>query len=139
MSMRQRKVLLRSSFLLPIAALMLIAARGVMGNAQHDRYRTLVVTAKDMMYDQSEIRVAPGEWVRLVLRNEDPGMKHDLVIEGLGLATTLIKTGERTELVFQVPAQGSFTFLCSMHPVTMRGVLIIDAPVVVRPSSEIST
>ena len=129
MSMRRRKVLLRSSLLLPIAALMLISARGVLGKAQHDRYRTIVVTAKDMVYDQTEIRVAPGEWVRLILRNEDPGMKHDLVIEGLGVRTTIIKTGERTEVIFQVPAQGSFTFLCSLHPVTMRGLLIVETPV----------
>ena len=128
MSMRQRKVLLRSSLLLPIAALMLISARGVLGKAQHDQYRTLVVTAKNMVYDQPEIRVAPGEWVRLVLRNEDPGMKHDLVIGGLDVRTTLIKTGERTEVIFQAPALGSFTFRCSMHPVTMRGILIVNTP-----------
>lgn len=127
MSMRQRNSLMGLGALFSISALMLVGVVGKPGSAQ---YRTIVVTAKDMMYNQTnpDIILAPGEWIRLVFRNEEPGVKHNLVIDGLGLATPILKTGEEAVLLFRAPPVGSFDYFCTLHPLMMRGALIVKAP-----------
>ncbi len=93
-----------------------------------DTPRTIEVTARDMRFNRTnpDILVAPGELVRILFRNEDPGMKHDLVIEGLGLATPVLRAGQEAVIEFRAPAaEGSFDYSCSLHPVSMRGRLIV--------------
>ena len=65
---------------------------------------TVVVVAKDMKFNQTNptIFIRPGTKIRMVLRNEDPGMRHDLVLEALGLETPIIKAGESAVLEFEV-------------------------------------
>lgn len=70
------------------------------------------------------LRVAPGERVRLVLENRDPGMRHDLALPALDRATTVLESGRTTSVVIRAPERpGSHEYLCSLHPVLMRGVL----------------
>ena len=93
--------------------------------------RTIIVTARDMRFNVTnpDIVLGPGEAVRIIFRNEDPGMKHDLVIRDLGLATPVLAAGEEAILEFRAPAEGVFDYLCSLHPVSMRGILRIgEAP-----------
>lgn len=95
-----------------------------------DGVRTIVVIAKDMRFNANNptLNVAPGESVRIVLRNDDPGMKHDLVIPGLGIRTPVLESGEQAVLEFVAPEAGSYEYFCSMHPVTMRGYLQVELP-----------
>ena len=37
------------------------------------------------------LSVRAGEQVRLVLKNDDPGMQHDFVVSGLGRATKILE------------------------------------------------
>lgn len=68
------------------------------------------------------LRFTVGERVRIVLENADPGMAHDVVAPGLGLATPLIAGGARTGVELRMPARpGTHEYLCSLHPVLMRG------------------
>lgn len=90
---------------------------------------TVVLTAKDMKFNMSNptIAVAPGEIVRIVIRNEDPGMKHDLLIPQLQLRTPVLEFGDEAVLQFRVPKTGSLEYLCSFHPISMRGLLeVVD-------------
>lgn len=89
---------------------------------------TVVVVAKDMKFNQTNptIYVRPGTKIRLILRNEDPGMRHDLVLEALGLETPIIKEGESAVLEFVVVDEGLFEYICSLHPVLMKGILMVS-------------
>lgn len=115
---------------LTVGALGISVARGgdSTGGAAGDPVRTIVLTAKDMKFNATNptINLEPGEWIRLVIRNEDPGMKHDLTIPELGLRSAVIETGETTVLSFRVPKNAFLTYLCSFHPVSMKGVFSVD-------------
>tara|TARA_B100000809_G_C14658832_1_gene358820 strand:- start:29 stop:466 length:438 start_codon:yes stop_codon:yes gene_type:complete len=89
---------------------------------------TVVVVAKDMKFNQTNptIYIRPGTKIRLILRNEDPGMRHDLVLEALGLETPILKEGESAILEFVVEDEGLFEYICSLHPVLMRGILMVS-------------
>ncbi len=68
-----------------------------------------------------------GERVRLVVRNEDRGFVHDLVIEGTSLRTRPLNFGESDALVFRVPRRERTTwYACSFHARMMRGRLVIQ-------------
>lgn len=67
-----------------------------------------------------------GERVRLVLRNEDAGMRHDLIVDALGLRTEALGFGESDGIVFRVPDQaGESDYHCSFHAQLMRGKIVI--------------
>lgn len=97
------------------------------GKTAFDGVRTVVLTAKDMKFNMSNptIAVAPGEIVRIVIRNEDPGMKHDLFIPQLQLRTPVLEFGDEAVLQFRAPRTGFLEYLCSFHPVSMRGLFEI--------------
>ena len=91
--------------------------------------RTIVITAKDMKFNQTNptLEVAYGETVRIVFRNEDPGMEHDLVIKDLGLSTPLLQAGEEAIIEFIAQTEGRFEYFCSIHPISMRGTLLVNS------------
>ncbi len=92
--------------------------------------RTIVVVAENMMFNSTNptIVVAPGEMIRLVFRNEDAGMKHDLAIPELGIRTGVLEPGETAVLEFRAPEKDFFEYLCSLHPVSMRGFFAVAGP-----------
>lgn len=95
--------------------------------------RTIIITAKDMKFNQTNptFEVAYGEAVRIVFRNEDAGMKHDLVIEELGLRTPVLQPGQEAIIEFLAQTEGSFVYFCSIHPISMRGtLLVISSPMI---------
>ena len=95
--------------------------------------RTIVLVARDMAFvaepaagPNPAITLRPGERLRLVLRNQDRGMKHDLAIRTLGLRTRVLDYGESDALVITAPEQpGTLEYFCSFHPFLMRGSLVV--------------
>lgn len=94
--------------------------------------RTIELVARKMAFvlpgaEESNPRlvVARGERVRFVLRNDDPGMIHDLSIPSLGEKTPALReAGTAAELTLRLPATpGEHAYLCSYHAVLMRGVI----------------
>lgn len=97
--------------------------------------RDITIVAKGMTFyiDGDErpnptIRVKAGERIRLVLRNEDAGMTHDLVVKDWKVATkTLAARGEQDAVVFQVPGrQGDTDYQCTPHSAMMRGRIRVE-------------
>ena len=72
------------------------------------------------------LQVTAGESVRVVVVNDEPGVKHDLAVAKLGvtiapLATTL---GSRGEATFEAPSlPGRYPYVCTFHAQMMRGVI----------------
>jgi plastocyanin len=94
--------------------------------------RDIVLVARGMAFVLEEAPAVPnptiqlraGERVRLVFKNEAPGLLHDMVIPGLGVEIPQIRTGETRELIFTVPAApGRHEYRCRPHAEMMRGVV----------------
>lgn len=66
-----------------------------------------------------------GRDVEIELVNEDPGSQHNLAIPELKLKTRLLKTGERAVLRFTTPRSGKLTYYCTVHPIMMRGQIVV--------------
>ncbi len=91
--------------------------------------RTIVIIAKDMKFNETNptLEVEFGERVRIVFRNEDAGMRHDLVIEDLGFRTPVLQPGQEAIIEFISQTEGAFEYFCSIHPISMRGTLLVNS------------
>lgn len=111
-------------------ALALVAAAGF-GLRSGGELREIRLVTRGMAYylpgeetPNPTLHVAPGDRVRLVLENRDPGMRHDLALPGLDRATPVLETGRTASVVFRAPGRtGTYEYVCSLHPVLMRGAL----------------
>jgi plastocyanin len=96
--------------------------------------REIHVVARDMTYyvdgapePNPVLRLHAGEVVRLVLKNEDTGMKHDLVVDGWHVSTDLVGAGRTASLMLRVPARGArAVYHCTPHEETMRGTIVVE-------------
>lgn len=72
------------------------------------------------------LQVERGERVRVVLRNDDPGMIHDFGVSAWDARTPSLRTGDEATFEFTAPDQpGETTYACTPHGQTMRGRLTI--------------
>ena len=73
------------------------------------------------------LRLHAGETVRLVLRNEDRGMTHDVTVPEWNAATPLVAGLHDGSAVVTAPARGTRTgYYCSPHQQTMKGTIIVE-------------
>jgi plastocyanin len=108
-----------------VAVLPLVADRG-------PAPRTVVLVAKGMGFALEDrdglpnpvLRVTAGERVRLVLRNETPGMSHDLAIPAWGVTLDAVRGGASSAATFTVPEDAATVeYLCQPHSRMMRGTI----------------
>ena len=126
--MRQRLV---------FALLTLLAAGGVafaVTASAPPPQRELTLVARGMAFylpgdtaPNPTLVVGRGERLRLVLRNADAGMSHDLVVESLDVATPLLRgAGTEAAIELRAPAvPGEHAYVCSTHAAMMRGTLLV--------------
>jgi plastocyanin len=96
--------------------------------------REIRIVARDMTFylegqtdPNPTLRLRAGESVRLVLRNDDPGMSHDFAIPDWKAATKRIDGGEQVAITFRVPGQpSSQTYRCRPHSAIMRGTILVE-------------
>ena len=125
--------------LLSVLMIVVVSATGVVlaSIAQGAVSREITIVAKNMVFSvpsvessgeaNPTITVKRGQRVTITLRNDDAGMLHDLVIEGLDVRLEVVSCGETTRLTFTVPREpGEYVYLCSFHPRRMRGVFIVE-------------
>ena len=119
--------------------MMSVGATGVVfpSMAAGEASREITIVAKNMAFviespessgqANPTITVKTGQKITIVLRNDDPGMQHDLVIKGLEVEVEVTSFGETTRLTFTAPREpGAYVYLCSFHPMSMRGVFIVE-------------
>lgn len=113
-----------------LGAAFALAAAGL-GLHSGGEVREIRLVARDMAFylpggetPNPALRVAPGERVRLVVENRDLGMRHDLALPALDRTTAVVVAGREAEVVIRAPERpGDHEYVCSLHPVLMRGVL----------------
>jgi plastocyanin len=119
-----------------VAAAIVIAASAVVpkvaGSSATVREVELTVRGMSFRLDGDDaanptLRFAPGETVRIVLVNDDPGYRHNLVIPSLDVHTGLIDAGERATVEVVVPQKtGTRVYSCEPHAAMMRGNIAIE-------------
>ena len=98
------------------------------GGAGRGPVREIRMVARDARFNGTNpaIEVAPGERLRLLVKNEETDTWHDLVIGGLdGQRTDLLGPGESAALEFTAPRAGILKYACSVHPGFMGGRIIV--------------
>ena len=94
--------------------------------------RDVTLVARGMTFvlaDHSEtvnpvIELRANERVRLVLRNDAPGLIHDIQIPAWDVAVDPIRAGQTAEVVFTVPrTPGRFPYVCRPHAELMSGFI----------------
>lgn len=118
-----------------IAFVMLIAAAllPMMGRSrEHDREVRLVAIGTTFYLEGQSapnptLRVRAGERIRLVFRNEDEGMRHDLKIREWNVSVPPIRgRGERV-VTFRVPdVHGVASYACTPHWSSMTGSIEVE-------------
>jgi len=117
------------------AAVALVAAAVVTTAGAREEVREIHLVARGMaFYLDAEPAVAnppitlhQGERVRIVLRNETPGINHDLAIAGLSAAMSPVAVGTTGVVDLEVPDRpGRHEYVCRPHSVMMKGVVTIQ-------------
>jgi plastocyanin len=70
------------------------------------------------------LAVRPGERVRIVIRNEERGMRHDFAVPAAGVETDLLQWRESVAVMLDVPEDpGRYEYVCRPHRLMMKGVI----------------
>ena len=72
------------------------------------------------------IHVPAGETVRIVLRNADPGIRHDFAVPSLGESLDPIAASETASVTFELPdTPGTYEYVCRPHMLMMKGTIVV--------------
>ena len=73
------------------------------------------------------IEVKAGERVRIVLKNQDRGMMHDLAVPAVKKTLDLLEWNEADDLTFSAPkTRGTYQYECQPHRLMMRGTIRVN-------------
>jgi len=93
-----------------------------------NQVRIIKIEIKDMSFGNNnpDIYIAPGETVRFLVINLDPGMVHDFKIKGTEAKTRDLKFGEQDMVTFQAPqTEFELVYFCTWHALSMTGNLLV--------------
>jgi len=117
------------------AVVALVAAAVVSSAGAREQVREIHLVARGMAFyldadpttANPTIAVRRGERVRFVLRNETPGIEHDLAIASVGVGLPPIAVGHVAAFDLEVPDRtGRHEYACRPHAVMMKGVVEIQ-------------
>ncbi len=73
------------------------------------------------------IVVKRGERVRVVLRNNDRGLRHDFAVPALSADLDPVSWNQSDDVVFDVPdTPGVYDYWCRPHMTMMRGKIVVS-------------
>ena len=107
----------------------------MLASSEPDPVREIRVVVRDMAFyvdggvePNPTITVRAGEQVRLRLRNEDAGMRHDFAIKEWTVGTKVLEErGEEDSIRFRVPdQQGTQKYQCTPHSTMMSGTIRVE-------------
>ncbi|HVL65843.1 MAG TPA: plastocyanin/azurin family copper-binding protein [Vicinamibacterales bacterium] len=97
--------------------------------------REIRLVARDMTFyveGQQEpnptIALRPGEQVRIRIRNEDAGMRHDFAVQAWGVASRMLDDrGQEDSVLLRAPAEpGTTAYVCTPHSRMMSGTVRVE-------------
>jgi len=113
-----------------LAAAMLLAALLPALSSTPSREITLVVRGMTFYLKDGPrtpnptLEVKAGERVRVVLENQERGIRHDFAVPALDAALDPIGWNESDAVVFDVPeTPGTYEYVCRPHQLMMRGTI----------------
>ncbi len=93
-----------------------------------DGIREIKLEIRSMAFagNNPDLHVRPGETVRFIIHNLDPGMKHEFQIPGTDITTRLLEYGEKDTVLYQAPdEEKEMQYICNRHSLVMHGRLSV--------------
>jgi plastocyanin len=81
------------------------------------------LVAKDIAWDQTQLKMAAGKQVTVTVDNQDT-VEHNFTFKDAN-ADKDADGGQSVEVSFTAPAAGSYEFLCKYHPTQMKGTVTV--------------
>jgi plastocyanin len=112
---------------------LLLGAFAVAVTRPAPREVTLVVRGMAFFLENSSqpnptLTFKAGERVRIVVRNEDRGIAHNLAVPSVKAEFAPIGWNQSAAVVFEVPeTTGVYEYWCRPHMMMMRGTIIVTA------------
>ena len=123
----------------PIRIVLLLAACLVVGTLipvmSRSDAREIHLVVRDMAFYLTDdpqtpnptIIVSAGETVRIVIRNDERGIRHDFALPIADTSTRTLGWSEQGEVTVTVPSQpGTYEYVCRPHRAMMRGVIKVQ-------------
>ena len=109
--------------LLAVLALSPVWTRGADGDA----VREIFLDAREAAFagDNPTLSLQPGERVRFVVRNTDPGVLHSITLPGIDDEVRHVRWGEEIAFEVTIPERGSFQYVCPQHAPKMQGRIVV--------------
>ncbi len=89
--------------------------------------RQIVLEARGVAFNETNptLGLRPGETVRIVVRNNDPGVLHSITIPGIHDRLVHVPAGQEVAFTVRVPDSGSFEYVCPQHAPEMKGGIVV--------------
>lgn len=75
--------------------------------------KEFTIEGSEFSFSPASITISAGEKVKLTFENQGRA-PHNLVVEGLGISTRTIGSGQTDAVEFTAPASGTYIFFCSV-------------------------
>lgn len=131
---RARKGVVVTTTVIVVAALAAALLPMLASSAASD-VRTIDIVVRDMAFyvdddrtPNPEIVLHAGERVRVRVRNEDAGMRHDFAIKSWAITTKMLEDrGQEDVIEFRAPdTPGTDSYTCTPHPKMMNGTIRVE-------------
>ena len=101
----------------------------MLGNAAGTPVREIVLEARDVAFGGSNptLSFEPGERVRFVVRNTDPGILHSITLPGIDSRVHHVRYDEQVAFEVTMPRSGAFDYTCPQHAPKMQGRIVIES------------
>ena len=132
MSFWGRRVSVKLLVAATAAAVLLLGVLAVAVTREEPREITLVARGMAFYLANGDlpnptITVKPGERVRITLRNEERGIRHDFAVPSLRAALDPLGWNESSYVTFDAPdVPGLYEYWCRPHKMMMRGKIIVQ-------------
>ena len=119
-----------------VLGLLSVSLVGLVTPAADPVSREITLVARDMAFYLSEqtqagpnptLQLKVGEQVRIVLRNQDPGIVHTFAIKPWNASMTLRHDETASMLVRAPRSPGRYEYVCTPHLMLMAGVIEVVA------------